>query len=264
MKKIITTVMALTLAFGMSVTVLAAPSPSKDGTKPVNAFLDGESMDEGTAERADEILAETPVTVKENKELVSSASDALTAQKAEIVEKIKFLMDLDGVKGEVKADELTVLTVYDVTVPPALTALMQEDTGAYLWVQIPVAGIKKGDIVGALHYDGTKWTPIDAYCWVDGIVSVCSRDFSPVAILGISPKQTTPTDPTGPTNPTGPTGPTGTNQSYDGWAGWDHSTLWAAQAGTTSPKTGETGVVGFALVAVACGAALVFTKKKFA
>ena len=85
MKKIITTVMALTLALGMSVTALADPSPSTGGTKPVNAFLAGESMDDETAERGAEILAETPVTVTENKELVSSASDALTAQKAEIL-----------------------------------------------------------------------------------------------------------------------------------------------------------------------------------
>lgn len=257
MKKIITTVMALTLALGMSVTALAAPSPSNDGAKPVNAFLDGESIDEETAQRGDEILAETPVTVTEKKELVSSASDALTAQKAEIVEAIKhYSMGLAD--GEIKADdELTVLTVYDVTVPDALKALLQEENGAYLWVEIPVAGVKARSIVGALHYDGTKWTPIDAFCIDDGFVRVCSTDYSPIAILGISPKQTTPTGPD-------QAGPTGTNQSYDGWAGWDHSALWAAQTGATSPKTGEAGVVGFALVAVACGVALVFTKKKFA
>ena len=257
MKKIITTVMALTLALGMSVTVLADPSPSTGGTKPVNAFLDGESMDDETAERGAEILAETPVTVTEKKELVSSASDALTAQKAEIVEAIKHYsmgITMDEISAD---DELTVLTVYDVTVPDALKALLQEENGAYLWVEIPVAGVKARSIVGALHYDGTKWTPIDAFCIDDGFVRVCSTDYSPIAILGISPKQTTPTGPD-------QAGPTGTNQSYDGWAGWDHSALWAAQTGATSPKTGEAGVVGFALVAVACGVALVFTKKKFA
>ena len=255
MKKIITTVMALTLALGMSVTVLADPSPSTGGTKPVHAFLDGESMDDETAERGAEILAETPVTVTENKELVSSASDALTAQKAEIVEAIKHY-SMGIATGEISADdELTVLTVYDVTVPDALKALLQEENGAYLWVEIPVAGVKARSIVGALHYDGTKWTPIDAFCIDDGFVRVCSTDYSPIAILGISPKQTT-----APATPETPAASAG----YDGWAGWDHSALWAAQTGATSPKTGEAGVVGFALVAVACGVALVFTKKKFA
>lgn len=407
MKKIITTVMALTLAFGMTVTAFGAPSPSKDGAVPVEAFLNGEGMMDETAEKADAILKDNPVTMTVRTDLASSVSDAITAQKTEIVEAInhynmglstnevkesdeltvltvcdvavpdelKALMkeddgaylwvkfpvqgivkgasvgalcyvdgkwrptdafciedgfvravcednfpiaiigvapstqpvtptqptvtvqvtaSLDGKKETVEKaeailkdnpvtvaaktelessasaaitaqkaeivkainlysstdvkedDELTVLTVCDVTVPDELKALLKEDASAYLWVKIPVKGITKGASVGALHYADGKWTPIEAVCTEDGFVSVKSRDFSPIAIVGIA-KSATPAS---------------------GWTDQSRKEVWdqirAAQAGTTSPKTGEAGVAGFVLIAAACGAALVFTKKKFA
>lgn len=407
MKKIITTVMALTLAFGMTVTAFGAPSPSKDGAVPVEAFLAGEGIMDETAEKADAILKDNPVTMTVRADLASSVSDAITAQKAQIVEAInrynmgfstsevkeddeltvltvcdvivpdelKALMkeddgaclwvkfpvqgiaqgasvgalyyldgewtptdafciedgfvrvacgdfspiaiigitpstqpvtptqptvtvqvtaSLDGKKETVEKaeailkdnpvtvaaktelessasaaitaqkaeivkainlysstdvkedDELTVLTVCDVTVPDELKALLKEDASAYLWVKIPVKGIVKGASVGALHYADGKWTPIEAVCKEDGFVSVKSRDFSPIAIVGIA-KPATPAS---------------------GWTDQSRKEVWdqirAAQAGTTSPKTGEAGVAGFVLIAAACGAALVFTKKKFA
>lgn len=408
MKKIITTVMALTLAFGMTVTAFGAPSPSKDGAVPVEAFLNGEGMMDETAEKADAILKDNPVTITVRTELVSSVSDVIAAQKARIVEAInhynmglstsevkeddeltvltvcdvtipdelKALMEedtdaclwvkipvqgiveganagalyyldgewtptdafciedgfvraacgvvspiaiigikpstqpvtptqptvtvqqvtasLDGKKETVEKaeailkenpvtvaaktelessasaaitaqkaeivkainlysstdvkedDELTVLTVCDVTVPDELKALLKEDASAYLCVKIPVKGIVKGASVGALHYADGKWTPIEAVCTEDGFVSVKSRDFSPIAIVGIA-KPATPAS---------------------GWTDQSRKEVWdqirAAQAGTTSPKTGEAGVAGFVLIAAACGAALVFTKKKFA
>lgn len=53
---------------------------------------------------------------------------------------------------------------------------------------------------------------------------------------------------------------------YDGWAGVSASAkaemMNATKTGATSPKTGDAGVIGFMLIAAACGAGLVYGKKK--
>lgn len=241
MKKIITTVMALTLALGMSVTALAAPSPSKPA----------EVSDSETQTKV-EILPGAPAEVDNAK--IQEALDKLTAKDGWDVDGTKTVSNTEAeaaqkAAAEVVADSanknVTVISSGDVTVPEDVKELVNK---GYIAVTLTfdVPGVKAGDSIIALVFHDGKWDPMNTVVNADGSVSVRFTHFSPVAFARVTAKAPT----------------------YDGWAGVpaaDKAKLMGlTQAGTTSPKTGDAGVVGFALVAVACGAALVFTKKKFA
>lgn len=122
-------------------------------------------------------------------------------------------------------------------------------------ITFAVEGITADDNVIVLHCVNGTWKQEN--CVVkDGQVLVTVTSCSPFVIYKVVADTTA-------------------NTSYDGWAGVSAEQKAALMAdslnqnaataaGATSPKTGDAGVLGFALVAVACGAALVCTKKKFA
>lgn len=240
MKKIITTVMALTLALGMSVTALAAPSPSKT-----------EVSDSETQTKV-EIIPGAPADVDSAK--IQEALDKLTAKDGWDVDGTKTVSNTEAEAAQKAATEVvadsanknvTVISSGDVTVPEDVKELVNK---GYIAVTLTfdVPEVKAGDDIVALVFHDGKWDPMKTVVNPDGSVSVRFTHFSPVAFVKVTAKAPT----------------------YDGWAGVpaaDKAKLMGlTQAGTTSPKTGDAGVLGFALVAVACGAALVFTKKKFA
>lgn len=240
MKKVITTVMALTLALGMSVTALAAPSPSKtevsdsaNQTKVV--ILPGAPADVDSAkiqEVLGKLTAKDGWSADETKTVSNTEKEA--AQKA-----------ATAVVADSANKNVTVIDSCDVKVPEDVKELVNN---GYIAVTLTfdVPGVKAGDNIVALVFHDGKWDPMTTDVNADGSVSVKFTHFSPVAFAKVTEKAAT----------------------YDGWAGVpaaDKAKLMGlTQAGTTSPKTGDAGVLGFALVAVACGAALVFTKKKFA
>lgn len=186
MKKIITTVMALTLALGMSVTALGAGSPSKSVTV-TRAYLEGESATEEEAEQVAKILASNPIELKTVD--ASVVAEAKTAAEKLIT---------------VKADEqLNVKEVFDVVVPDEVKAIMEN--GGYLYVDFRVSGITDGSNVRVLHQnaDGSWEDVTDDYWGVrdGGVVTGVFKTFSNVAIVEITAKNTTVTTPTPPTPP---------------------------------------------------------------
>lgn len=242
MKKIITTVMALTLALGMSVTALAAPSSSQ-----------GVGTDEKDKVKV-EILPGAPADV--DQDVIDGALITLNSEGGWDVQNKTSIATADAEAAEKAAlagatdKDANVISYGEVTVNEDVKTLVN---AGYIAVTLPMtlSGAKVGDNIIALVYHDGKWDPMKTEVVGDGRVNVTFTHFSPVAFVQLSAKSTT--------TPTTPA-------TYDGWKGVDMAALWAAQtkAGTTSPKTGDAGVLGFALVAVACGAALVFTKKKFA
>lgn len=244
MKKIITTVMALTLALGMSVTALAAPSSSQ-----------GVGTDEKDKVKV-EILPGAPADV--NQDVIDGALITLNSEGGWDVQNKTSIPTADAEAAEKAAlagatdKDANVISYGDVTVNEDVKTLVN---AGYIAVTLPmtltgITAADNGNIIALVYYDG-KWNPMKTEVVGDGRVNVTFTHFSPVAFVQLSAKSTT--------TPTTPA-------TYDGWKGVDMAALWAAQtkAGATSPKTGDAGVLGFALVAVACGAALVFTKKKFA
>lgn len=244
MKKIITTVMALTLALGMSVTAIAAPSPVKDPN--ATGTMAGEATEEELA-AANAALAEEGISYLPADEATkTSAKDA--ADKLEVP----------------AGQEATVIDVKDVVVPKVVSDLLDADKGVYIDISWTLNW--DADTMVVLHYNTKTGTWEKVESWLTGrVLTARFTSLSPVAFVEIAKKEATNTPDN---NKPSDSEVTPANPSYNGWAGVDMAALWAAQAktqaGTTSPKTGEAGVVGFALIAVACGAALVFTKKKFA
>lgn len=241
MKKIITTVMALTLALGMSVTAIAAPSPSKtevsDSTNQTKVeILPGAPADVDNAKIQDAL---NKLTDEENGWDVDGTKTVSDTEK-EAAQKAAMAVVADSANKNV-----AVISSGDVKVPEDVKELVNK---GYIAVTLTftVPEVKAGDSIVALVFHDGKWDPMNTVVNADGSVSVRFTHFSPVAFVKVTAKAPT----------------------YDGWAGVpaaDKAKLMGlTQAGTTSPKTGDAGVLGFALVAVACGAALVFTKKKFA
>ena len=236
MKKIITTVMALTLALGMSVTALADQSPVK--TKTDAALASTGTATEQEVAAAEEALATEKASFADaseaTKESAKAGVDALIADKTIEVN---------------DNQEANIIDVFDVTVPPAVGVVLAK--GGSVDITWSMNWDTTGTIV-VLHFNGATWEKVPTT--VNGrTVTATFTSLSPVAFVEIADKAaTTPAE-----TP---------SVTYNGWAGVDMAALWAAQtqAGATSPKTGEAGVLGFALIAVACGAALVVTKKKFA
>ena len=243
MKKIITTVMALTLALGMSVTALADTNPSpSQGEEPVasiavpvatltaeeqaivDAWNDDWDVEEATLTNADAAAIEAAALAG------TTDKEAIIMSYGDVV-----LYDNEAMKTLVNAGKVKLVLSFK---------------------SAAVTVADNGKIVALVYYDGA-WHPMETTVLEDGGFFVTFTHFSPMALVRIQDKAaSTPTTPTDPV----------TSATYDGWAGVDMAALWAAQtqAGATSPKTGEAGVLGFALIAVACGAALVVTKKKFA
>ncbi|MBD5554816.1 MAG: hypothetical protein HDQ95_05555 [Roseburia sp.] len=242
MKKIITTVMALTLALGMSVTALADTNPSpSQGEEPVASVVlpvDGVTLTPEEQAIVDAWgdtwnITNQPMSNADAAAVEAVALTGTTDKEAFVIAYGDVDLYNDAIKALVNAGKVTVALSFSLE------------------------SVAAGDnIVALVFYDGA-WHPMDTVVTGDGTFVVNVTHLSPMAIVKVQDKSATA--PAAPTDPV-------TSATYDGWAGVDMAALWAAQtqAGATSPKTGEAGVLGFALIAVACGAALVVTKKKFA
>lgn len=174
------------------------------------------------------------------------ASDA-TDSKGNKVE-VTVTVATEEVKTEAaaKATELvgegsSVLATVDVTLP---TAVSKENP---VTITFSVPGVKAGDAVSVLHqkHDGT-WEKLAGTAG-DGTVTVTFTELSPIAFVL--------------EKAAAPAGDVPNPAANDIYLNNNNNTT-TTQAGVTSPKTGEAGVFGFALAAVACGAALVCVNKK--
>lgn len=171
------------------------------------------------------------------------ASDATDSKGNKVEVTVNVATEEVKTEAAAKATELvgegsSVLATVDVTLP---TAVSKENP---VTITFSVPGVKAGDAVSVLHqkHDGT-WEKLAGIAG-DGTVTVTFTELSPIAF--VLEKAATPVaDPENPAK----------NDIY-----LNNTTT--TQAGVTSPKTGEAGVFGLALAAVACGAALVCVNKK--
>lgn len=150
-----------------------------------------------------------------------------------------------------KATELvgegsSVLATVEVSLPSGVS----EENPVTVTFSVP--GVKAGDKITVLHqkHDGT-WEKLTGITG-DGTVTVTFTSLSPVAFVREAANNTTANTDDNPAK----------NDKFLTASGSNEGTTAATTAGVTSPKTGETGVVGFAFAAAACGGALVFVNRK--
>ena len=217
MKRIITTVLALTLALGMSVTAFGAPSPEKPSNPSVSASGALTDAVDKNGKPVEASAAQIDPASDEGKTLVAEST-------------------AEAKKGIASYENVNVVAQFEVDCSAAT-----KENPVTLTFAIP--SVMVNDKIIVMHKTENGWVQEkNVEITADGVVKVTVTSCSPFVFYKVT--------------------------GYNGWAGVPASDkaamMNATQAGVASPKTGDASVIGFMLIAVACGSALVVARKKLA
>lgn len=181
MKKIMTTVMALTLALGMSVTALAAPSPSQGVGSDEKDKVTVEILPGATLSDAEKALVDAwnAMDDTDDDKWNVSSETSIPTDVANAVEAAAATADKNA----------SVVAYGEVNVSPDIAALVN---AGKITVTVPmtltgVTAADNGNVIALVYHDG-KWDPMKTEVVGDGRVNVTFTHFSPVAFVQVTAK----------------------------------------------------------------------------
>lgn len=185
MKKRLAAVLAAMMVLTMGTTVFAAPSTTTKTTTPVTQ----EQAVAKASVNSAACLSDPTIKVEVEAAAPIDITNAQTV--AETVVK-----EITGDKTA-KAETLAVVEIEASKIP-----------AGGLDIDISVAGVKAGDNILVLHWNGSIWEQIKPSAVSDGVICVHFNSLSPVAIVKVPEVTTTATTTAAPTSPkTGATAP---------------------------------------------------------